>query len=71
MHNKSQEQAAEKAVIHLGTSNVTARLTFVCLSRAKRLVDLLAEPIPLVRLSKVGKKTALNPWRRASKPWRL
>ena len=39
MH-KSQVQTVDKAVIDLGKSEVTARLTFVCLSRAKRLVDL-------------------------------
>ena len=44
----------DKAVIDLGRSDSTAGLTFVCLSRAKRLVDLLIEPMPLERLSKIG-----------------
>ena len=44
----------DKAVVDLGKSKSTAGLTFVCLSRAKRLVDLLIEPMPLERLSKIG-----------------
>ncbi|CAN0476826.1 unnamed protein product, partial [Ascophyllum nodosum] len=43
----------DKAVVDLGKSKSTAVLTFVCLSRAKRLVDLLIEPMPLERLSKI------------------
>ena len=43
-----------KAFIDLGKSESTAGLTFVCLSRAKRLVDLLIEPMPLERLSRLG-----------------
>ena len=53
MH-KSQGQTMDKAVVNLGKSESTAGLTFVCLSRAKRLVDLLIEPMPLERLSKIG-----------------
>ena len=44
----------DKAVVDLGKSESTAGLTFVCLSRAKRLVDLLIEPMPSERLSKIG-----------------
>ena len=44
----------DKAVVDLGKSESTAGLTFACLSRAKRLVDLLIEPMPLERLSKIG-----------------
>ena len=44
----------DKAVVDLGRSESTAGLTFVCLNRAKRLVDLLIEPMPLERLSKIG-----------------
>ena len=53
MH-KCQGQTMDKAVVDLGKSESTAGLTFVCLSRAKRLVDLLIEPMPLERLSKIG-----------------
>ena len=44
----------DKAVVDRGKSESTAGLTFVCLSRAKRLVDLLIEPMPLERLSEIG-----------------
>ena len=46
----------DKAVINLGTSEATAGLIFVCLSRAKRLEDLLIETMPFERLSKLGEK---------------
>ena len=46
----------DKAVVDLGKSESTAGLTFVCLSRAKRLVDLLIEPMPFERLSKLDDK---------------
>ena len=46
----------DKAAVDLGKSESTAELTFVCLSRAKRLVDLLIEPMPFERLSKLGDK---------------
>ena len=48
------QQTLDKAVVDLGKSESIAGLTCVCLSRAKRLVDLLIEPIPLERLSKIG-----------------
>ena len=44
----------DKAIVDLGKSESTAGLTFVCFSRAKRLVDLLIELMPLERLSKIG-----------------
>ena len=43
MH-KRRGQTMDKAVVDLGKSESTAGLTFVCLSHAKRLVDLLIEP---------------------------
>ena len=55
MH-KSQGQTMDKAVIGLSNSEATAGLTFVCLSHAKRLGDLLIEPISFERLSKLGEK---------------
>ena len=54
--DKSQGQTINKAVIDLGKSETTARLAFGCLSRAKRLVDLLVEPMPFDRLFKLGDK---------------
>ena len=50
----------DKAVIDLGKSESTAGLTFVCLSRAKRLVDLLIEPMTFERFSKLGNKPTLQ-----------
>ena len=50
----------DEAVVDLGKSESTAGLTFVCLSRAKRLVDLLIEPMPLERLSKIGDTPAFQ-----------
>ena len=58
--DKSQGQTTKKAVIYLGKSEATARLVFGCLSHAKRLVDLLVEPMPFDRLSKLGDKSTLN-----------
>ena len=43
---KIQEQAVEKAVIDLRNPEATADLTFVCLNRTKRPVDLLVENSP-------------------------
>ena len=44
MH-KSQGQTLDKAVIDLGPKEACTGLTFVCLSRAKRLVDFMVEPM--------------------------
>ena len=56
----SQGQTIKKAVIYLEKSEATARLDFGCISRAKRLLDLLVEPVPFDRLSKLGDKSTLN-----------
>ena len=58
--DKSQGQTMKKEVIYLGKSEVTARLASGCLRRAKRLVDLLVEPMPFDRFSKLGDKSTLN-----------
>ena len=58
--DKSQGQTIKKAVMYLGKSEATARLAFGCLSRAKRLVDLLMEPMPFDRLSKFGDNCTLK-----------
>ena len=57
---KSQGQTIKKAVIYLGKSEATARLAFGCLSHAKWLVDLLVEPMPFDRLSKLGDRSILK-----------
>ena len=55
--DKSQGHLIKKTVIYLGKSEATARLAFGCLNRAKRLVDLLVEPMLIGRLSKLGDKS--------------
>ena len=47
-------------MICLGKSEATARLAFGCLSRAKRLVDLLVDTMPLDSLSELGAKSTLK-----------
>ena len=49
--NKSQGQTLDKAVIDLGPNEACTGLTFVCLSRAKRLVDLIVVPM---RFNRIG-----------------
>ena len=58
--DKSQVQTIKKAMIYLGKSETTARLASGCLGRAKRHVDLLVEPMPFDRLSKLGDKSTLK-----------
>ena len=50
----------EKAVIDPGKSKAAAGLTFLCLSRVKRLVDLLVETMPFDRISKLGDRPTLK-----------
>ena len=49
MH-KSQGQTLDKAVIDLGKREACTGLTFVCLSQAKRIDDLLATIMPFDRI---------------------
>ena len=49
MH-KSLGQTLDKAVIDLGPKEACTGLTFVCLSRAKRIVDLIVEPMSTTQL---------------------
>ena len=53
MH-KSQGQTLDKAVIDLGPKEACTGLTFVCLGRAKRLVDLMVEPMSFNRIGNLG-----------------
>ena len=53
MH-KSQVQTLDKAVIDLGPKEACTGLTFVCLSRAKRLVDLMVEPMSFDSIGNLG-----------------
>ena len=58
--DKSQGQTIKKAMIYLGKFEATARLASRCFSRAKRLVDLLVEPMAFDRFSKLGDKSTLK-----------
>ena len=60
MH-KSQGQTLDKAVIDLGPKACTG-LTFVCLSRAKRLVqvDLMVEPMSFDRIGNLGNSSTIK-----------
>ena len=53
MH-KSQGQTLDKAVIDLGPKEACTGLSFVCLGRANRLVDLMAEPMSFDRIGNLG-----------------
>ena len=59
MH-KSQGQTLEKAVIDLGPKEACTGLTFVCLSRAKRLADLMIEPMSFDRIGKLGNSDTMK-----------
>ena len=59
MH-KSQGQTLDKAVIDLGPKEACTGLTFVCLSRAKKLVDLMVEPMSLDRIGNLGKSSTMK-----------
>ena len=59
MH-KSQGQTSGKAVIDLGPKKACTGLTFVCLSRAKRLVDLMVKPMSFDRIGNLGNYVYLS-----------
>ena len=59
MH-KSQGQTLDKAVIDLGPKEACTGLTFVCLSRAKRLMDLMVEPMSLDRIGNLGNSSTMK-----------
>ena len=59
MH-KSQGQTLQMAVIDLGVKEACTGLTFVCLSRAKNIRDLIVEPMAFDRLSRLGESPTLK-----------
>ena len=59
MH-KSQGQTLDKAAIDLGPKEPCTGLTFVCLSRAKRLVDLIVEPMSFNRIGDLGNSSNMK-----------
>ena len=59
MH-KSQGQTSDKAAIDLGPKEACTGLTFVCLSRAKRLGDLIVEPMSFNRIGNLGNSSTMK-----------
>ena len=58
--HKSQGQTLDKAVIDLGPKEACTGLTFVCLSRANRLVDLTVEPMSFDRMGNLGNSSTMK-----------
>ena len=59
MH-KSHGQTLDKVVIDLGLKEACTGRTFVCLSRAKRLVDLMVEPMSFDRIGNLGNSSTMK-----------
>ena len=59
MH-KLQGQALDKAVIDLGKREACTGLTFVCLSRAKRIDDVLVTAMPFDRIGRLEQSPVLQ-----------
>ena len=57
---KSPGQTLDKAVIDLGPKEACTGLTFVCLSRAKRLVNLIVEPMSFNRIGNLGNSSTVK-----------
>ena len=53
-------QTLDKVVIDLGPKEACTGLTFVCLSRAKRLVDLMVEPMSFDRIGNLGNPSTIK-----------
>ena len=53
-------QILDKAVVDLGPKEACTGLTFVCLSRAKILVDLMVEPMSFDRMGNLGKSSTMK-----------
>ena len=58
--HKSQGQTLHKAVIDIGSSEKTAYLTFVAISRLPTLECALIHQMPFERLQAISKKTNLE-----------
>ena len=58
--HKSQGQTLDKAVIDWGPKEACTGLTFVCLSRAKRLVDFMVEPMSFDRTGNLGNSSTMK-----------
>ena len=58
--HKSQGQTLDKAVTDLGPKEACTGLTFVCLSRATRLVDPMVEPMSFDRIGNLGNSSTMK-----------
>ena len=58
--HKSHGQTLDKVVIDLGPKEACTGLTFVCLSRAKRRVDLMVEPMSFDRIDNLGNSSTMK-----------
>ena len=58
--HKSQGQTLDKAGIDLGPKEACTGRTFVCLSRAKRLVDFMVEPMSFDRIGNLGNSSTMK-----------
>ena len=56
----SQCQTLDKAVIDLGPKEACTGLTFVCLSKGKRLVDFMVEPMSFDRTGNLGSSSTMK-----------
>ena len=56
----SQGQTLDKAVLDLRPKEACTGLTFVCLGRAKRLVDLMVEPMSFDRIGNLGNSSTMK-----------
>ena len=56
----SKGQTLDKAVIDLGPKEACTGFTFVCLSRAKRLVDFMVEPMSFDRTGNLGNSSTMK-----------
>ena len=59
MH-KSHGQTLDKVAIDLGPKEACTGLTFVCLTRAKRLVVLMVEPMSFDRIGNLGNSSTMK-----------
>ena len=59
MH-KTHGQTLDKVIIDLGPKEACTGLTFVCLSRAKRLVDLVVEPTSFDMIGNLGNSSTMK-----------
>ena len=60
MMHKSQGQTLAKAVIDMGKREACTDLTFVCLSRAQRIDDMLVTAMPFDKIGKMGQSPVLQ-----------